>query len=427
MMIAYIIAYLASYLCARAGQFVLSGLILILTAIALYVSDYLKTESLINLRGLFALSFVGGEGVSCLKLSYIQTDWANETWLSFFLAFMAFYLLYEIAGRYTPKFLKNASFREIRPERFYSMILIITGVSLAAFLIEASILGFVPLFVQNTPHAYSYFHISGVHYFTVLCVLVPAFSVIWILDMREKERTITRGNRIWLIVVNVIALAIPVLCVSRFQLFSAIIMAVFAYLLKVRRLPWKWILPLALVIAGSYLLLSAARSHGAEYLNSVFEMKINLPVDISRIYIYIANNYDNFDCLVKQIEGYTWGLHQLYPVFALTGLKFVFPELTFFPFYLTKPELTTLTLIYDFYYDFGIAGVFAGTALVAALCFGTEYLVRIRKDNAAGMLYVQLALYMLLAFFTTWFSNPTTFFYFAVTIIGYLICTKKKE
>ena len=37
------------------------------------------------------------------------------------------YEVYEIAGGYTPKFLKNASFREIRPERFYSMILIITG------------------------------------------------------------------------------------------------------------------------------------------------------------------------------------------------------------------------------------------------------------------------------------------------------------
>ena len=61
---------------------------------------------------------------------------------------------------------------------FWSMV-IVTAVSLGAFLAEALILGFIPFFVRGVPHAYSTFHITGVHYFTVSCVLVPALSVLY--------------------------------------------------------------------------------------------------------------------------------------------------------------------------------------------------------------------------------------------------------
>ena len=43
----------------------------------------------------------------------------------------------------------------------------ICGVSLAAFLLEAAVLGYIPFFVRGVPHAYSYFHISGVSFITL--------------------------------------------------------------------------------------------------------------------------------------------------------------------------------------------------------------------------------------------------------------------
>lgn len=36
------------------------------------------------MRGLFTLAWVGGEGIACLKLSRLQSDWSNVTWLTFF-------------------------------------------------------------------------------------------------------------------------------------------------------------------------------------------------------------------------------------------------------------------------------------------------------------------------------------------------------
>ena len=36
------------------------------------------------MRGLLTLAWVGGEGIACLKLSRLQSDWSNVTWLTFF-------------------------------------------------------------------------------------------------------------------------------------------------------------------------------------------------------------------------------------------------------------------------------------------------------------------------------------------------------
>lgn len=438
MIAAYIIAYIAAYIASSAGHYYLSGIILILTAVALYVRDYFRTGNIINLRGLFALSFVGGEGVACLKLSYLQTDWHNMTWISFFCAFIVFYLVYELILLKKKKKETETDQAEVHVSEdkdakkstrildvrnLFICSVILTAVSLVCFVFEAVILGYIPLFVKGVPHAYSYFHISGVHYFTVSCVLIPALTVIWFLKAGKQ----TMGRKIVMIICDVIAFAIPLLCVSRFQFVFAAAMTAFTYIIVKRNISVKIIAGAVAAAVAAFAVLSIARSHDAEYLNSIFEMKISLPVDISRIYIYIANNYDNFDCMVRQLPAHTMGLKMLFPVWALSGLKFVCPALVDFPLFVTKKELTTLTMFYDFYYDFGIIGVIAGSGLIGGAAFLIEKLTVERDDPMAGMFYSQFAIYMMLAFFTTWFSNPTTWFYFVITGIIYFVCMRKKK
>ena len=105
----------------------------------------------------------------------------------------------------------------------------------------------------------------------------------------------------------------------------------------------------------------------------------------------------------------------LFPVFALTGLKFVFPELTGQALYLTKPELTTLTMFYDAYYDFGIGGVFLLAVLIGVAAKQCIRLVKRSSNPVSYLFYGQMAIYLGLAFFTTWFSNTTTWFYLILT------------
>ncbi|MDO5416321.1 MAG: O-antigen polymerase [Lachnospiraceae bacterium] len=434
-MIIYLISFSVSFLFSWLGWFIPSGLVLIVGAFGLYWSDYRKSGNLIHLRALFGLFFTGGQALSCMKLSRLQTEWSHTTWACFFLAVVSFYLAYEWAERRHSSssaggWLKRQASgphgmrrreRELALRRFekplFVSIAAVTAVSLAAFLFEAAVLGYIPFFLRGVPHAYSYFHISGVHYFTVSCVLVPSLYVLYAQAQREKNRV--RNGLAALL--TVVSLLIPVLCVSRFQLILAVGMAAFTFLaVKHKMKVWQTAVLVGAMIP-CYVILTIARSHDVAYLNGIFEMKNSaMPIFVTQPYMYIANNYDNFNCLVENLPAHSFGMRMLFPVWALTGLKFLVPELVNFPIYVNKEELTTLTLIYDAYYDFGVPGVilFCG-ALGLVCCVLVQKLSRL--DNPVGyVLYAQIAMYLVLSFFTTWFSNPATWFYLAVTGAVYL-------
>lgn len=421
-MIVYLICYGASWVFAHFHLYYLSGLALLLAAGYLYYNDYHRTGNVIHLRGLFSAFWVGGQGIACLKLSKLQSDWGLLTWLCFFLAFAGFWITFEILTRvfgeeerFDRKKRRRRSF--VRP--VYYCILVLTLMSLTAFVFEAVVLGFIPLFMRGVPHAYSEFHLSGVHYLTVSCVLVPALSVIFFLQGGSRHSY----RNVLILFMTLIAFFIPILCVSRFQLIFAAVLAVFTYCAYQKRVePWLVGVVVAVLIP-LYLVLTIARSHNAAYLNGIFEMKnSSMPIFISQPYIYIANNYENFNCLVEALPAHTWGIRSLFPVWALTGLKFVFPYLISFPIYVNKEELTTLTMFYDAYYDFGVGGVVVLACVLGAVCFFLVERLKEIKNPLGYLVYGQMAIYMMLSFFTTWFSNPTTWFYLAVTLCMAVYC-----
>lgn len=431
-MLVYLICYVISFILARQHIYVLSGLVLIGAGIWLYLKDYRRTRRIIHLRGMFCLFFVGGQGISAFKLSKLQTDWAIETWICLAVAVMAFWVVFEVLTRLFDgwtaadmqsvyRYFSSAD-SPLQARRILIAMSVITGASVLAFLFEAWKLGFIPMFSYGVPHAYSYFHVTGVHYITVSCVLVPSLSVIYAKMISRRGRGLTRDRGFWLAVaLDAAAVCIPLLCVSRFQLILALGMAAFTLLSMSDDIHPLYFVGLLLFLIPAYLILTVLRSHSVEYLNGIFEMKNSrMPIWITQPYIYIANNYDNFNCLVEQLPRHSWGLKGLFPVWALTGMKFLFPSLVNFPLFITKEELTTVTLFYDAYYDFGILGM----ALFGGLLGGGSYLVgRFRRKAdcpIVHMLYGQIAMYMMLAFFTTWFSNPATWFYLIATGLVYL-------
>lgn len=414
-MVVYLFCYAAAYLFARSGHPFLSGLGLIVAAVYLYYEDYKRTGTILHLRGIFALSWIGGQGLACFRLSKLSTEWSTMTWFCFLAAFLVFWVAFEACTYYFGTLEQEKrgrkDFRGMEHSVFFC-VCAITVVSFGCFLIEATALGYIPLFLKGVPHAYSYFHLTGIHYFTVSCVLVPALSVLWFLG----DRGHSRGKMGVMIVMDVIALLIPILCVSRFQTMMSVLLALLTYVLVDSRVKIAYVLGAFALLVPLYLLLSVARSHDVVYLNSIFEMKNSkTPIFITQPYMYVANNYDNFNCLVENLTSHSGGLRMTAPLWTLSGLKFAFPALTEFPLFVNKAELTTLTLIYDAYYDFGVIGVMLFTGVAGAASYA---LMRVKSAllNPVGYIfYAQMALYLLLSFFTTWFSNPTTWFYFAVT------------
>ena len=141
--------------------------------------------------------------------------------------------MFEWLKRYLGNPYKNKEERIIEKNnenRLYVCIVILAMISVIAFNIEALKLGFIPFLLRGVPHAYSYFHISGVHYFTVSCILVPSLSIIYL----SEERNLNIVKSVFLVLANIVAMLIPILCVSRFQFMFAILMA-FVTLLILKR------------------------------------------------------------------------------------------------------------------------------------------------------------------------------------------------
>ena len=425
----YTVCYLASYLLDRGGYHCPSGLCLMAAAVWLYISEYRRTGNLVHLRGIFSLFWVGGQGVACLKLSRLQVPWSWVTWLCFYLAFAGFCLTFELLSRKTdgkrpPSPMRGGQAAQplggISGAGLFVSVMGVAAVSLAAFCFEAWYLGYIPFLVRGVPHAYSYFHVTGVHYFTVSCVLVPALGVLYFLTDRGHSGRWKKGAAAAAVVIS---LAIPILCVTRFQLILAVALAVFVYILWKGYFPLAWGACLGAAMVAAYVVLTIARSHDVAYLNGIFEMKnSSMPIFITQPYMYIANNYENFNYLVEHLEQFAFGMRSLFPLWALTGLKFVMPSLADYPILVNKEELTTVTLFYDAYYDFGIAGVVVFSCILGGVSWLLVRKLR-RMENPVGYLfYAQMGVYLMLSFFTTWFSNPTTWFYLAVTGAVYVFC-----
>ena len=277
-------------------------------------------------------------------------------------------------------------------------------------------MGFIPVF-SDKPHAYSYFHVSGVHYFTISCILIPAITVLY----RKVSGRLAKGEFFAIAFANVTALVIPFLCVSRFQLLFAVGFAVVTYIMVNKKIRLRTMVILLAAMIPIYVILTIFRNHDVAYLNSIFEMKWDkMPIFITQPYIYVANNFENFNCMVVGLTEHTWGIRMLFPLFALTGLKFVFPQLISSPLFLTKPELTTLTMFYDAYYDFGIIGVCLFAAILGGVAKVLASIVKKSRNPIAYLFYGQIAIYLGLSFFTTWFSNPTTWFWLILTGMMYL-------
>jgi len=429
-MLYFLAATVLSYFLSRISQNALSGIVLVSAAVVLFLKDRKETGKRFPLAGLFSLSFVGGEGIACFKLSSLETAWEPETWLCFFAAVFFFRLFYRLTFSRNGVSLREpqkngfclSGEKQIREDRLFISVIGITVLSAVSFCIEAAILGYVPLLIRGVPHAYSAFHVHGLHYFTVSCVLVPALAVIW--NETSGRRDGIRKKAVHFSAA--VSLLIPILCVSRFQLIFTVAVAGFTFLtVKKDGAPKHLGIIAVCCIIPLYVLLTVARSHSVSYLNGIFEMKADLPIFISQPYIYIANNYDNFNCLVRDLTSHTFGLRMLYPLWAFTGMKFLHPSLVNFPLYVTKKELTTVTLFYDAWYDFGMAGVILFSALLGFVSRKLEEKTGGPHDPIMNVMYAQMAVYSALAFFTTWFSNPATWFYFAETLAVYLFCRSR--
>lgn len=415
----YMLSFFVSYIASLAKWYYASGIILIVEAVYLYVHWVRESGSFVELRALFTLAWVGGQGISCLKLSTLQDTWSYITWLSFFVIYIAFGIGYEWGRKYSRVEGKEPEKNKKKADRLFRCIMLLLVVSAGCFVIEIIRIGYIPVF-SDEPYSYSYFRMSALHYLhycAISCILIPGLTVLW--KKIDSEESKWRNGAI--IIANIVAFAVPFLYVSRFQFLFEIGVAAVIYILVNKNMRKSTLVLLGLMVCAAYVVITLSQKRDAIYLNNVFKMKYtHMPVFLTQPYIYIANNYDNFDCLVKNLPKFSYGLRMLFPFVSLTGLKFVMPNLVPATVYLTSTELTTFTMFYDAYYDFGVIGVFVIALLIGVVAKVIIDIIKKSDNPVVYLLYGQIAVYLALAFFTTWFSSPATWFWLIIT--GMIYC-----
>lgn len=411
-LILYSVIYYVAYRCKIAGFSVLSSILFLSLAFFLFLTERKREQTALPLTGLFALGILGGEGIAVLQLSTLSSNWTREMWQSLFFSYFFFYFVYHFFRFFLMR--KDTVVKVQKKEekenivvlkRFISALLVI---SLLSFLVEASVLRYIPLFTTHTPHAYSAFHLKGLHYFTTVFVLVPSL-IAYLTKMEKKIHAFS-------LVSFSLSLLLPILLLSRFQLIFSIVLFVFTLLLEGYRIEKKKLCFLFLFLIISYVLLTIERAHSVSYLLGIFSMKDkNMPIFFVQPYMYVANNFENLNLLTKKIIKHSYGFRMAYPFFTLSGLKFFLKVPLSYPLYLTKKELSTLTLLYDAYYDFGLIGVSVFSAILGGIAALLQTFSK--KENPFILLiHAQFAFYLLFSFFTTWFSNASSIFYFGVCL-----------
>ena len=406
-----------------------SGLMITL-AIFLYVIEYRKNHRIININGLFALGFIGGFGLSLLKLSKLSSDYSIVTIITVYVAFFSLYL----GSYFFSKRHKTAS--EVRivnyqvSEKVQEILTIsLVILSLISFVVEAIILGFIPIFTIATPHAYSTFHVYMIHYITSLYIFVPPISIANYFFSSDKKR-----SSIIIILSFVYVIVMAIMMISRAQLIMSIVLSIFVILIykaiDLKKIKKEYVfatLVLIVLFLAIYIFITINRAHSVDYLNGIFEMKNeNMPIFITQPYMYVAHNFENLNYMINTIFRFGTGRRILTPLFTLTFIKKMFPIVADAPIFIIKEELSTKTLIYDFYYDFGILGVVVMCAIIGYIgkfledkAYNVVENKSLYKNNYIVVLFSLFSYYMLFSFFQTYFSLTDTWVHL---IILSLIC-----
>lgn len=444
MLLIYTILYFISTMFYYMKLNIIASIIMILLAIFLCFSEIRLSKRVINVRGLFALGFIGGFGLSLLKLSKLSQDYNMLTFIAVYIAYLSLYLGVFLKNRKVASVMTNNQSDKLERSRSVLLpqeilVIVLLIVTFMSFIVEVIMLRFIPLFTLATPHAYSTFHVFMLHYITTFYAFIPCFALCNYFV--EPER---KTSRVFIVISYVYVIIMALLLVSRSQLILSIVLSLFIIMIyrtrKTGRISLSkrslTIVSISIVIfLALYLAITVSRAHDVEYLNGIFEMKNEkTPIFITQPYMYIAHNFENLNYMINNVFRLTFGRRILYPFFTLTFVKKFFPIVVDSPYYIIKEELSTVTIIYDFYYDFGLVGV-------AVFCFIIGYIGKALEDRAYRIamqdepdknnytliLFSLYCYFMLFSFFQTYFSLTDTWVYIIILSLIMLLFNMNKS
>ncbi|MGA9117261.1 MAG: O-antigen polymerase [Bacteroidota bacterium] len=369
----------------------------------------------------FAFIWSAAVGLTSLKLSALQHEWAAESWVLLLAgigAFLGGTFVAWVLNLKTPLLSLGAMRAALREQevhegRLFALVTAGVAVYVTAYALNTMIRGWLPIFVVGSNISRVEFNVSGLTLFLYSAAFILFFTVVYHVTVRGR-----RGRKAVLGFLAFLTLGSYVLMLQRYQIIlAAVVCFVFLYY-TTRAVRWRTLLPLAAVVGGFFYGIASLRLGKlvATYTYSISKMRFPKEYAfLTEPYMYVVMNLENFATAVRKADHLTWGYFTFDFVTALAGLKYW--AMDYFAVD-RSPHLTssynTYTAFWWFYSDFGTAGLVL-IPFVLGLGIGLLY-YRMRSRPGIGSVAAYGAAVFVM--FISYFNFPVSFLWFEYNLLA---------
>lgn len=405
-----------------------SVVILLAVAIFEFFFYFYKTGFAFNLAGIFPSVWIFTYALNRLLLNSLYHNWDFKTWMVFILT-PCFYLLgfvaYDLKFSNGHKIKNNLLIREYYFSNVYAIFkwVVFTGfIVVFLFLLEVVVLGFIPYFSTDM-NAYVDFYIPVVHNFVVLSYFVPCMAIFYLFKLRKVGRypEFRSWHKILVYVLSAFCIVVPILIVSRQNMFLLIFSCCFVYDSLNKKKNLKVFVAMGLLLVVSYFIISPERNQSVDYLGTIYTQPAtgndtgsadnrldSLPSFAKTPYMYLTISDENFSRQVRDENQFTFGLRQLeLPLKFLEKITGENPNVASSEYketFQVNQYLNTFNLVSDFYMDFGIIGIIIEMMLLGMLgAFAQD--IGDNVDNPIVKIgYSMISYILFFCYFAPWMS-----------------------
>ena len=429
------------------GNRFLIGVLLIICGVGLYFyfALVMKERNWWDIRAVFSAIWLITIGLASFKLTNYQVQWEPKTWYCVALAYAMFILgssigiicgtkLERFCSRKCKKSFKHFKI-EFRSERLFWICFVVTMVGLLCFFANVAVRGYIPYF-SDDDSAYVNFY-TKFYLFSVAATMISGLSYY---TLMTQKQSIWKRIFLWFSIAYSTFL-FPTLVVSRGTfLTSALSLATVIFYIHRKKL-WTLVL-CAAVIVCFYAIGTDARGYTESQLNAFFEPiqvgeddgdntnsetgndgdidGFKLSGSAAFVYSYLTVSHDNFNLAVQKVEDYSYGVRQMEPFNVILRIKPLAKAIEDSEYFLVRPHLTTVNLIGDAYYDFGIVGILV-LMLVWSFGFGVVQAYYLSGKGVFSLLALGVVMTpVTLCFFSRWMSLFQTWMHWGLVLLMFL-------
>jgi oligosaccharide repeat unit polymerase len=389
------------------------------------ISTLRKGADIFSPARVFGLIWFLAIGLADLKFSKFQTDWSFYGWLVVLLSVMSFligiFVVYVI--NIDKELISIADIRK-KAHNFsldagfaYKLIVFLFLLYSLSYIINTIATGFIPMFSGHPAESRTDWGIFG---FGLLTHMAPSILFFVVQLFLFSKPSI--GIKINLMFISITTFSTYFFLLQRFDLVLFLVISIVLLYYGSNKLRFKNTLFIGMGFIGLMYLVTTIRmsNYFAGYLYVFARMKFSPKYAIfTEPYMYITMNLENIARVSPKLDSHTYGYFTFNFITSLTGIKHLIKEYAHIgdaPF-LTS-SYNTYSMFFDFYRDFGIAGIIIIPFVFGAIISSIYYWMRKNPNINTISLYAVMVFIMVFSFFI---NAPGQLHFFFNTCLIYLI------